>query len=52
LAKKLRQQNPSLDIVILSGDQPEDVKLQEAGINTFLLKPINRQILADLVNSG
>ncbi|MFT4941249.1 MAG: two-component system sensor histidine kinase/response regulator [Paraglaciecola sp.] len=52
LAKKLRQQNPYLDIVILSGDQPEDVKLQEAGINTFLLKPINRQILADLVNNG
>ncbi|MFQ3234557.1 MAG: two-component system sensor histidine kinase/response regulator [Paraglaciecola sp.] len=52
LAKKLRQQNPCLDIVILSGDQPEDVKLQEAGIHTFLLKPINRKILADLVSSG
>ncbi|MFT6895964.1 MAG: two-component system sensor histidine kinase/response regulator [Paraglaciecola sp.] len=52
LAKKLRRHNPHLDIVILSGDQPEDAKLLEAGINTFLLKPINRQILTDLVNNG
>lgn len=52
LAKNLRQLDPRLDIVILSGDQPEDVKLQEAGINTFLLKPINRQMLAELVNNG
>ncbi|WP_339767902.1 response regulator [uncultured Paraglaciecola sp.] len=49
LAKELRQSAPQVEMVILSGEQPDNAKLMEADISKFILKPINMQVLTDLV---
>ena len=49
LAKELRQSAPQVEMVILSGEQPDNTKMKEADISKFILKPINMQVLTDLV---
>jgi CheY-like chemotaxis protein len=51
LATELRKTAPQLDVVLLSGEEPDTVKLAEANIKQFILKPNNKQVLTDLVKS-
>jgi len=49
LAKELRQSAPAVEMVILSGEEPDVNEMAEAEISKFILKPINKQVLSDLV---
>ncbi|MDO6839626.1 response regulator [Paraglaciecola chathamensis] len=49
LAKELRKNAPQLEMVLLSGEEPDSAEMADADISKFILKPINKQVLTDLV---
>lgn len=49
LAKELRKNAPQLEMVLLSGEEPDSAQMADADISKFILKPINKQVLTDLV---
>ena len=49
LAKELRKNAPQLEMVLLSGEEPNSSEMAGAEISKFILKPINKQVLTDLV---
>ena len=49
LAKEIHKSSPQVEMVILSGEEPDAQSMTDADISKFILKPINKQVLSDLV---
>ncbi len=51
LAEKLRKIRPDIPILLCTGYKEKDteVKLKKAGINGFILKPINKRVIAEKI---
>lgn len=49
LAKEIHKSSPQVEMVILSGEEPDAQSMTDTDISKFILKPINKQVLSDLV---
>ncbi|ABG42651.1 histidine kinase [Paraglaciecola sp. T6c] len=49
LAKEIHKTSPQLELVLLSGEEPDAQSMADADITKFILKPINKKVLSDLV---
>ena len=49
LAHEIKQRHPDLNLVIVSGAEPEPEKIEQLEIEQVLLKPINLGLLSELI---